>query len=120
MVLADGVVRATELEALYRIGIERYGITPDEINREIMSAGTSLVPPETLNEKIELLYYMAILAWADGKIEDSERDLLKKYVIKMDFLPENADAITDYLLKEVEKKVPLEEILYNISNNKKH
>ena len=31
MVLADGIVHPKEMETLYRIGLENYGLTEDEI-----------------------------------------------------------------------------------------
>lgn len=111
MVLADGVVNASELEAMYRIGTERYGLTPDEINKEIMSAGTSIIVPETLEEKAELLYYMSVIAWVDKDIDEAERNLLCKYIKKMGFMPENVDAICDFFLNNVMKGMSLQEVM---------
>jgi len=39
MVLADGIVHPKELEALYRIGIEIYGLTEEEISKSEVSSG---------------------------------------------------------------------------------
>jgi len=88
MVLADGVVDVKELEVLYRIGRENYELTPEEINTMIVGAGTSVPSFETLNDKLELLYQMAEIAWADGKIENTERNLMTKYATRFGFIEE--------------------------------
>ncbi len=55
MILADGIIDAREMETLYRIGRETYGIPAEEINDAIRESGTSFLIPETLNEKVSFL-----------------------------------------------------------------
>ena len=78
MVLADGIIDARELEVLYRIGRDTYGIPAEEINNAIRESGTSFLTPGTLNEKVTLLYHLAEIALADEDLEDSEKALLQK------------------------------------------
>lgn len=115
MVLADGVADARELETLYHIGKDYYGITPEELTREVMSGGTSFPEYVTLKDKVTFLYHMVEIAWADGEIQDEERELLKKYTLRQGFAPENVNQIVDYLLEKVHDKVSLDDVLKEIA-----
>lgn len=117
MVLADGVVDSLELKTLYEIGIKDYGLTPEEIIEAVRDSGTSFTMPQSLDGKISLLHDLAKIAWADGSIDDTERNLLKKYIISAGFLPANADAIADYILASVQNGMSAEEITREINQN---
>lgn len=116
MVLADGVIDQLELETIYRIGTESYGLTQDEITDSLQNAGTSLQLPQTIEDKVKFLFNLAEVAWADGVIEPSEKELLRKYVIHLGFEEENAHQITEFMLNAVEKGQTVEEILSIILN----
>ncbi|MGM9724413.1 MAG: TerB family tellurite resistance protein [Prevotella sp.] len=116
MILADGVIDSRELETVYRIGRETYGLTEDEILTAIRDSGTSYELPVIINEKIELLYQLGEIAWADGRIEESEKDIMRKYALQMDFDSANIDAIVDYILDKVEHKVPLSEVIKEVND----
>lgn len=111
MVLADGIIEAPELETLYRIGTENYGLSPEEINQAIREAGTSFIEPQSMKDKIQFLHDMCRIALADNVIDDSELALLRKYIIKMGFLPENADEITSFMIESVRSGKSVTEIL---------
>ncbi len=114
MVLADGIIEAKELEMLYRIGTENYGLTLEQITEAIKESGTSFVSPQSLEEKIQTLYDMCRIAWADDVIDESETNLLKKYILKMGFQTENADGITSFMLESVKQGKTVSEILSQI------
>ena len=116
MVLADGVIDPLELETIYRIGTESYGLTQDEITDSLQNAGTSLQLPQTIEDKVKFLFNLAEVAWADGVIEPSEKELQRKYVIHLGFEEENAHQITEFMLNAVEKGQTVEEILSIILN----
>ena len=116
MVWADGVIDPLELETIYRIGTESYGLTQDEITDSLQNAGTSLQLPQTIEDKVKFLFNLAEVAWADGVIEPSEKELLRKYVIHLGFEEENAHQITEFMLNAVEKGQTVEEILSIILN----
>ncbi|MBR3765885.1 MAG: hypothetical protein IKL11_01840 [Muribaculaceae bacterium] len=82
MVVADNDVSPLELQELYRIGHEYYGLTDVEINSAIISEGQAFYNPETLEDKVKYLYQMALIAAADGVIQQEEKVLLEKYVKK--------------------------------------
>jgi len=116
MVMADGVVEAKELETLYRIGRENYHLTPEEINTYVVSAGTSFVAPEKIDERISILYEMAEIAWADGEIDDTEKSLLSRYAVRLGFKEENANDIADFMLQQVHEGVSQADVIQKIMN----
>lgn len=116
MVLADGVIDARELEALYRIGTEQYGLTQSEIIETVRNAGSSFIVPSTLEGKVRFLFNMAQIAYADGVIDSSERDLLKKYIAKMGFEEENVESIADFLLDAAQNGMSPDELIHLITN----
>lgn len=115
MVMADGIVAAKELETLYRIGRESYQLSPLEINEAVVSAGSSYVVPESVEDKISILYEMSEIAWSDGEIDVTEKNLLKKYAVRLGFKEENASSIADYMLKAVEEKVSINSIISELT-----
>lgn len=115
MVLADGVIDAKELETLYRIGTEQYGLTQDEITATVRDAGTSFIVPDTISGKVRFLYNLAEIAMADGIIDSSEKTLMKRYIVKMGFEETNANAISEFLFDSVKNKREIEEVLQLIN-----
>lgn len=115
MIMADGIVHPKELETLYRIGIETYGLTQEEITKSVVSAGKTMVIPESPKERIGLLYEMALVAWADGKLEESERDLLKRYARLYGVEEENIDELVDYLLDNAKANKKEEDIIKELN-----
>ena len=73
MIVADQDVSTLELTELYRIGKEHYGLDDKEINFAIISEGPGFYSPERVEDKIKYLYELALIACADGKIEDEEK-----------------------------------------------
>ena len=110
MVLADGIAHPKEMETLYRIGIENYGLTNEQITKEIAEESFSTFIPQTPEDKIKLLYELALIAWADGVIEESEKKLLKRYAILFGIKEELSDEFVDFLLKKVQDNVSENEI----------
>ena len=110
MVLADGIAHHKEMETLYRIGVENYGLTNEQITKEIAEESFSTFIPQTPEDKIKLLYELALIAWADGVIEESEKKLLKRYAILFGIKEEFSDEFVDFLLKKVQDNVSENEI----------
>lgn len=111
MIVADGDVAVSELDELYRIARESYGLTQEEINKAVLSGGSAFYIPELKEDKIKYLYDLALIAAADGIIEDSEVILLKNYALKFGFLKENIDDLVTLMLDYAQKKLPVQEIL---------
>jgi len=118
MVLADAEVHPSELELLYQIGKEKGEISEEEIQQAIFSPNT-FASMENLSDaaRIEYLYNLARIAWADGKIEDKERETLQEASKRLGFAKENVAEISEFLLKQAKEKKPFEEVLQTINNS---
>ena len=114
LALSDEQFDFTELQTLYSIGVE-HGITPEQINQLALTANIVPKVPETISEKVECLYDLARMAWADGKIEPEERETIKKCVIRYGFLEKNATDIVDYFIESVKENKSKIDILNEIN-----
>lgn len=110
LALSDEEFDLKERQTLYKIGIER-GLTPEQINEVVLTTNINPAVPDTLEGKIEFLYDLVRMAWADGKIEPEEKEIIRKCVIRYGFLQENAMNIVDFLINSVKEKKSKTEIL---------
>lgn len=117
MILADGIIDVEELNTLSRIGEEKYAITPDQISRFIRETNINTIYPESLEDKVSLLYQLGEIAWADGHIDETETALLKKYIIKLGFALDNVQEIADFILEQVKNNVSEKDVINKILNN---
>jgi uncharacterized tellurite resistance protein B-like protein len=115
MVLADGIVHPKEMETLYRIGLENYGLTEDEITEGVKSAVVSSVIPELPEEKIAVLYEMAVIAWADDELEESERNMLRRYAMMYGVNGESVDELVDFLLEKAQDNTDEKEVIKELN-----
>ena len=56
------------------------------------------------------------MVWADGIIDEDERNTLKKYCRKFEFLDENIEELTQFLLDSAEKGMSKYEILNQLNS----
>lgn len=113
LTIADNNVHPKELETLYQIGLE-YGISKEEICSIVISPNSTMVAPNTTEEKIAYLYNLTRIAYADGKIVDEEKELIKKYVEKFGFPAENSTDIVNYFLESVGHGKTLDDIINDL------
>jgi uncharacterized tellurite resistance protein B-like protein len=118
MLLADAEVHPNELELLYQIGKEKGGIAEEEIQRAIFSPNTFILL-ESLSdyERIEYLYNLSRIAWADGKIDNKEKEVLQDASRRLGFAEENVVEISEFLLEQAKEKRSVEEVLQTIKNS---
>jgi len=118
MLIADAEVHPRELEILYQIGKEKGGITEDEIQKAVFSPN-KLISIDNLSndERIEYLYHLSRIAWADGKVDTKEKEILHEASIRFGFAEENVTEITEFLLKQVQENKSIEEVLLTIKNS---
>lgn len=114
MVMADGIAHPKEMGTLYRIGIEKYGLTNELIGKIISSGGTSTIVPKLPEERIQILYEMALIAWSDGTIEDSEQNLLRRYALKYGIKEEQVDNLIEFLLAKAQENVNEDEVIKSL------
>ncbi|WP_353780111.1 hypothetical protein [Winogradskyella sp. 3972H.M.0a.05] len=115
MAFSDDNFDVLELQMLYRFAEER-GVSTNELNEILQnpSHGTSL--PETLEDRIDYLYDLAIMIWADNIVTKDEENTLKKYCIKFGFLEENVQELSDFLLERAKENISKQELIKEITN----
>lgn len=104
-----------EMQMLYKFAEER-GVTKEQLNEILLNPSHNSSIPETLELRVEYLYDLAIMIWADGKVTDDEYTTLKKYCKKFEFLDENITELADYLLECAKEGISKEEIIKDISS----
>lgn len=99
-----------ELQMLYKFAEER-GISKDQLNDILLHPSQDSIIPKTLEGKIEYLYDLALMIWADGIVTDDEVNTLRKYCLKFDFEEENVKDICEFLLENAKANIPLKELI---------
>ncbi|WP_299117104.1 hypothetical protein [uncultured Winogradskyella sp.] len=99
-----------EMQMLYRFAQER-GVTKEQLDNILLNPSHKPSIPETLEEKIEYLYDLALMIWADSVVTDDERVTLKKYCLKFGFIEENIEELCQFLLDNAEEKLPKEKLI---------
>jgi uncharacterized tellurite resistance protein B-like protein len=117
MILAYAEVHPKELAVLYQIGKER-GVTEEEIQQALFSPN-NLISSEDLSddERVEYLYNLARIAWADDDLDEKEIETLQNASKRLGFAEENVEEITTFLLEHAHNNKPFEEVLETIKNS---
>jgi len=116
MALSDDTFGIPELQMLYHFAEER-GIQKEELEKILLNPiDHESVIPDSLDERIEYLYDLSRMIWADEKITEDEITTLKKYCRKFQFLEENIEELSEYLLDCVQKGISKEEIIEQIKS----
>lgn len=117
MAISDSNADVKELELLYRIG-EARGVTRAEIDELLLAPNqVGLSQPKTVLDKIDCLYDLSLIAWADGTVDPNERRALELFCTRFGFKDENIANICDYLLDEASRNTPKKQILQTVSQN---
>ena len=113
--LSDDNFDILELQLLYKIANER-GVPKEELDKLFLSPiDHNSTIPEDLITRIEYLYDLTCMIWADGIITEDELNTLKKYCKKFDFLDENINELADFLIESVKNNVKKEDIVNQIN-----
>jgi uncharacterized tellurite resistance protein B-like protein len=116
MAIADDNFSTLELKMLYKFAEER-GVTAKDLDGILLNPIDSKnVLPELLDEKIDYLYDLTLMIWADESVDDNERSALEKYIKLFGFMDENASAIADYFLDSVKSGKSRQEIINELQN----
>ena len=103
-----------EMKQLYKFAEQR-GIGSDHLNSILINPVQRMEVPKSIETRIEYLYDLAIMIWADREVTEDEYNLLKKYCRKFEFLPENTGQICDYLIDCAKNELQLQEVLNSIN-----
>lgn len=116
MAICDDNFSTLELKMLYKFAEER-GVTSknlDEILLNPIDSKNTL--PNLMEEKVDYLYDLTVMIWADEKIDDNERSALEKYIKLFGFIEENVVSIADYFLDAVKQGKTKNEIINELQN----
>lgn len=116
MAICDEDFSPLELKMLYKAAEER-GISAKNLDEILLNPinSKSLIP-ESLEEKVEYLYDLTVMIWADGVVTPNEYSTLQKYVAMFGFLEENVKEIVDYFIEAVKQGKTKNDILNDLKN----
>lgn len=116
MAICDEDFSPLELKILYKSAEER-GIPAKNLDEILLNPinSKSLIP-KSIEEKVEYLYDLTVMIWADGIVSENEYSSLKKYVAMFGFVEENAKDIADYFIEAVKNGKTKNDILNDLKN----
>ena len=100
--LSDEDFSPLEMQLLYKFAEDR-GVSKIELDRILTGHTGEITIPESLEKRIEYLYDLALMIWADKIITPDEENTLKKYIKKFNFLEENIEELCNYLLESAKQ-----------------
>lgn len=108
-----------ELKQLYQFAVQK-GVDTGLLQNIMIDPVFSLSIPETLNERIEYLYDLAIMIHACQKVSENEFNTLRKFAKNFQFPDENIGLICDFLLDCAKNELSTREVIsaINIRNGK--
>lgn len=116
LAICDDNFSSLELKMLYKFAEER-GVTAKNLDEILLKPIDSKnIIPQALEEKIDYLYDLTVMIWADEQIDDNERSALEKYIKLFGFVEENAAAIADYFLEAIKNGKSKHEIINELQN----
>lgn len=114
MAFSDDNFDVLEMQMLYKFAEERK-VSKQELDNILLSPYHESTIPETLELKIEYLYDLAIMIWADEIVTKDEINTLKKYCVKFGFLEENITELSNFLINNAKKNASKEEVLNQLT-----
>lgn len=116
MAICDDNFSSLELKALYKSAEER-GISSKKLDEILLNPVNSKVTiPESIEEKIDYLYDLTVMIWADGEVSANERSSLEKYILMFGFMEENVLQIVDYFIDSVKEGKSKTDIINDLKN----
>jgi uncharacterized tellurite resistance protein B-like protein len=108
---ADGTISQDEFETLHKEG-RKFGLTDPEIDQLInMESKVQYEAPYSLDEKFEHLVGVARIILTDGKINDNERKLIRKFAVEAGFDERAIDKLLEILFVGIVKDESEEDML---------
>lgn len=114
MAIADDNFSPSEWKMLYQFAQDR-NIPKEELDKILLNPSAKVELPSTVEQRIEYLYDLTLMIWADNVVTDDELIALKKYCRKFEFLDENIEELSQFLIESVKNGKSKEEILTEIN-----
>lgn len=116
MAICDDNFSPLELKALYKSAEER-GISQNKLDEILLNpVNSKITVPESIEEKIDYLYDLTVMIWADGEVSPNEKSSLEKYVLMFGFMEENALQIVNYFIDSVKEGKTKTDIFNDLKN----
>lgn len=116
MILADGKVDQKELNSMYEIGTRVYNVSPEEINKVLLSGEVVFYKPESEEDRVLYLYDLACISVSDKVIPAAERMLLENYARKFDVEESQIPNLVEFLIDCAKKNLSQSELLNELNN----
>lgn len=113
--ITDDNFSPLELKMLYNFAEER-NVPKEELDKILLTASDQFEIPDSIEKRIEYLFDFSCMIWADGKVDVEEVIALKKYCKKFEFLDENIEELTQYLLESVKQGKSKQDIINELNN----
>ena len=110
MAISDDNFSPSEWKMLYQFAQER-NIPREELDKILLSPSSKMELPNTVGKRIEYLYDLTLMIWADNIVTEDELITLKKYCRKFEFMEENIEELCQFLIESVRNGKSKEEIL---------
>ncbi len=109
--LSDGFISSEEKQILKRLAVN-LEIEKDEFKYILNNADQYPInPPSSQERRIERLYDLSVMIYADNIVFEEERLLLKKLIIGIGFKFEDADSIVEKALTLISNKASQSEFM---------
>ena len=114
--MSDGVISEGEQEFLDRLA-SRLNISEADYKKILKDyASHPINPPVSYDERLERLYDLTKMVWADGIKGDDEVKLLHKFCVALGFHAVNVKYISEKALEMIRQEDELDEFMYGIKN----
>ncbi|UIR54853.1 hypothetical protein LZQ00_11245 [Sphingobacterium sp. SRCM116780] len=110
MACSDENFDMLEMKLLYKFA-ENRGVSTERLNNILTNPIQQMELPESTEKRIEYLYDLAVMIWADKQVTLDEHNLLRKYCRTFEFLEENVEELCDYLIDCAKQQKQLHEVL---------
>ncbi|PZD78490.1 TerB family tellurite resistance protein [Mesonia sp. K7] len=108
----DGAVNPEEEKVLQRLAT-KLDITETEY-KEVMKKpdGYPINPPNSKERRLERLYDLLMIIYADHNMDEQEAFLLKRYAIGLGFSSEDSQKIVNRSIQIMSGKIPFDDYIY--------
>lgn len=116
MAMSDDVITKSEQKFLYRLA-NNLNISEADYKKILKEYNSySINVPTSYDNRLERLYDLARMVWADKIRQKDQVKLLRKFCVSLGFHAVNAKYITKKALELVKQEDDLEEFMYGIKN----
>lgn len=114
--MSDDVITDTEKEFLDRLA-RNLDISDADYKTILKDYKTHPInPPVSYDSRLERLFDLTRMVWADGVKEEAQVSLLRKFCVGLGFHAVNVKYVTDKALELIKNSADLEEFIYGIKN----